>query len=464
MFLRLQTGHNRAFYMRVLATALPMIGQNAVTMLVSMVDNLMVGQLSDAGIAGVAIINNNLIFIFNLCLFGAAAGAGIFTTQFYGSGDYAGVRHTFRFKLYLSGLLTVLGIGVFLLWGDKLIGLYLQADGDPELASQTLHYAGRYLKIMLWGLVPFAVTNAYAGTLKVCGSPTIALVASVGATVTNLVGNWILIFGNLGAPAMGVEGAAVATVLSRYVELGILVIWTHCNTKKLPYVKGLYRSLRIPLSLLKAILRKGMILLVNEAMWAFGMAFLNQCYSVWGQDVNAALSVSSIMFNMASVVFKGLGVTVGIITGQMLGADVSKEELRSANVRMTLMSIGSGILFGGLMAALSGWFPGLYEIKDSARYIASGLILIAACDVLLQSYIFPVYFTLRAGGRTLTTFLFDCGSIWLISLPLAFILSRYSSLHVFTIYAIVTGVDVIKSAIGFFLMRSGTWMQKLTTK
>lgn len=462
MFLRLQTGRDRSFYMRVLATALPMIGQNAITMFVSMLDNLMVGQLSTAQIGGVTIINNNLIFIFNLCLFGGAAGAGIFTTQFYGSGDNDGIRHAFRFQLYMSLIITALGTGIFLLGADQLIGLYLQADGDPELAKDTLYYAGKYLKIMLWGLVPFAITNAYAGTLKVCGHPSVALVASIGATVTNLVGNWILIFGNLGAPAMGIEGAAVATVISRYVELAILLIWTHSNTKKLPYVKGLYRSFRIPVSFLRAVITKGMLLLVNEAMWSFGMAFLNQCYSVWGQDVNAALGISSTMFNMASIAFKALGTTVGIITGQMLGANVPEKELRSANTKMTLMSIGSGILFGGLMAALSGWFPSLYETTGSVRFIATGLILVAACDVLLQSYIFPVYFTLRAGGKTMATFLFDCGSIWLLSLPLAFFLSRYSTLHIFVIYGIVTGVDVIKCLVGLVMIRRGTWIQQLT--
>lgn len=454
----------KAFYRRVIVTALPMMVQNFITTFVSMLDNLMVGQLSTAQIGGVTIINNNLLFIFYLCLFGGAAGAGIFTTQFYGSGDREGIRHAFRFKLYVSLLLTALGMVVFLVFGDSLIGLYLQADGDPQLAADTLYYSKKYLKIMLWGIVPFAVTNAYAGTLKVCGHPTVAMMASLGATVTNLVGNWILIFGNLGAPAMGIEGAAIATVLSRFVEMGILVIWSHANTAKLPYMKGLYRSLRISGSLLKAILTKGMPLLLNEAMWSFGMAFLNQCYSVWGQDVNAAMGISSTLFNLASISFKSLGATVGILTGQMLGAGVTEKAVRKANDRMTVLSLGTGVLFGCLMAAAGGAFPQLYQTTASVRTIATGLILIAACDVLLQAYIYPVYFTLRAGGKTMITFFFDCGSIWLLSLPLAFFLSRYSSLHVFAIYGIVTGVDVIKCAVGWFMIRSGTWIQKLTVE
>ncbi len=455
---------NRAFYRRVFATALPMMGQNAITMFVSMLDNLMVGQLSTAQIGGVTIINNNLIFIFNLCLFGCVAGAGIFTTQFYGSGDNDAIRYTFRFKIYVSLLVTAIGIGVFLLGGDRLIGLYLTGEGDAQLAEDTLRYAKQYLDIMLWGLIPFALTTSYAGTLKVCGHPTVSMVASICATVANLLGNWILIFGNLGAPEMGIAGAAIATVISRYVEFAVLAVWSHTQTRQAPYMKGLYRGVYIPGRILRAILPKSVMLLVNEAMWSFGMAFLNQCYSVWGQDVNAALGISATMYNMASVSFKSLGATVGTITGQMLGANTEKGELRRANNRMTVLSVAAGVLFGGTIAACSGVFPKLFDTTDSVRSLATGLILIASCEVLFQSYIYPVYFTLRAGGKTTATFLFDCGSIWLLSLPLAFFLSRFSSLHVFAIYGMVTGMNVIKCVVGMFMLRSGTWMQKLTVK
>ena len=455
---------DRAFYRKVFATALPMMAQNAITMFVSLLDNLMVGQLSTAQIGGVTIINNNLVFIFNLCLFGGVAGAGIYTTQFYGSGDNESIRYAFRFKLYVSLLLTAIGTAIFLLFGDRLIGLYLRGQGDPQLATDTLRYAKEYLGIMLWGLLPFALTTAYTGTLKVCGHPTVSMVASVCATVTNLVGNWVLIFGNLGAPAMGIAGAAIATVISRYVEFGVLAIWAHTHTVAVPYVKGLFKSFYIPARILRAITSKSLMLLLNEAMWSFGMAFLNQCYSVWGQDVNAALGISSTMYNMASVSFKSLGATVGIITGQMLGADTEVSELRKANKRMTILSVVGGALFGGTIAAMSGVFPKLFDTTDSVRTLATGLILIASCDVLLQSYIYPVYFTLRSGGQTTATFLFDCGSIWVLSLPLAFVLSRYSSLHVFAIYGIVTGVDVIKCIVGKFMLSKGTWIHKLTVK
>ncbi len=455
---------DRAFYRRVLAVALPIIAQNAITNFVSLLDNLMVGQLSTAQIGGVTIVNNNLLFIFTLCVFGGAAGAGIFTTQFFGSGNQEGIRHTFRFKLLVCAALALLAVGLFLVFGDSLIGLYLRGEGDGAVAADTLFYGRQYMLVMLIGLLPFALTNAYAGTLRECGHATVPMVAGLIATGVNLIFNYILIFGHFGAPAMGVVGAAVATVISRYVELAIVVFWTHSHSRLLPFVKGLYRSLYIPGRLLKAIVIKGMPLLLNEGLWSLGMAMLNQCYSFCSLDVVPALSISTTLCNLLSVVFRSLGNTVGIITGQMLGADRPEQELRSENRKMTALCVASGLVFGALMVAISSIYPKLYNTTDAVRQLAAGLIIISALDIPLQAYIFPVYFTLRSGGKTVATFLFDCGAIWGLSLPLAFLLSRFTPMGILSIFAICTGVDVIKCVIGAYMIRSGSWIQNLTVQ
>lgn len=455
---------DKAFYRRVLAIALPIIAQNLITNFVSMLDNIMVGQLSTAQISAVTIANNNLLFIFNLCLFGGAAGAGIFTTQFHGSGDADGIRHSFRFKILICLAITILGCGIFLGFSEPLIALYLQGEGDPALAAETLYYGRQYIFIMLLGMLPFAMTNAYASTLRECGHPTVPMIASLAATVINLFFNYVFIFGNLGAPAMGVAGAAIATVIARYAEFLFVFLWTHRNTAKNPYVSGLYRSLYIPSSLLKSIAIRGLPLLVNEGLWSLGMALLNQSYSFCSLDVVPALSISTTIYNLAAVVFRSLGNTVGIITGQMLGACRPKEEIRSDNNKMCALCVVSGVVFAGLSAALSVAFPAIYNTTDSVRWLSTQLILISAIAMPLQAYIFPVYFTLRAGGRTVETFLFDCGSIWILCIPIAFILSRFTGLHITVIYALCQGVDFLKCIIGYRMIKKGDWIQNLTVK
>lgn len=455
---------DRLFYKRVLGIATPIILQNAITNFVSLLDNLMVGQLSNAELGGVTIVNNNLIFIFMLALYGGAAGAGIFTTQYYGAGDDKGVRYTFRFKMLVSFLLTVVGIGIFLCFGNQLIGLYLKGEGDPRLAADTLHYAKEYLTIMLIGLLPFAVTNAYAGTLRECGQPMVPMVASFIATGANLVGNYILIFGHFGAPQLGVAGAALSTVISRFIEMGIVVIWAHGHSKRLSFMKGLYRSLYIPAPLFKSIVKKGMPLLINESGYSMGLAILNQCYSVCGLAVVPALSISTTVYNLFSVVYRSLGNTVGIITGQMLGAGRPAQEVKDENRKMTAFGVFSGVLFGSLLIALSGIIPDMYNTTRDVKKLAMWFIIISSLAMPLQAYIFPVYFTLRSGGKTLITLAFDCGANWLISIPIAFILSRFTGAPILLIFSLCHSVDIIKSLFGWYLIRKGTWIQNLTVK
>ena len=453
---------DRAFYRRVFAVAVPIIIQNAITNFVALLDNIMVGQLATAQISGVTIVNNNLMFIFNICLFGASAGAGIFTTQFKGSDDQEGIRHTLRFKLMICSLLSVVGILAFTFWSDPLIGLYLTGEGSPQLAADTLAAGREYLFMMIWGMAPFAITNAYASTLRECGHPKVPMVAGIIATMVNLVFNYVLIFGHFGAPAMGVRGAALATVLSRYVEMVIVLAWTHLKPEHCPYARGLYRSTHIPGQLLGDIIKKGMPLLLNEFMWTIGMAFVNQCYSTCGLDVVPAMSISTTIYNLAAVVFRSLGNTVGIFMGQMMGAHRPKDELMDTNRKMTALGVFAGVVFGGLVMALSGVFPMLYNTTDEVRLLATRALLISGALMPLQAYSFPIYFTMRAGGKTVITTLFDCGSIWILYLPFAFLLSRFTALPFLAIYAICNSMDLIKCIAGYLIIRSGTWIQYLT--
>ena len=452
---------DKAFYRRVLGIAVPIIVQNGITNFVSLLDNIMVGQVGTIPMSGVSIVNG-LIFVFNLCVFGASSGAGIFTAQFHGSNDDEGVRYTFRFKLMICLLLALLGGTVFALKGSALVGLYLTGEGEAATAAGALEYGMKYLAIMLWGFLPFAVANAYASTLKECGNTFVPMLAGIAAVMVNLCLNYVLIFGHFGAPKMGVEGAALATVISRYVELAILAGWVHANRKRNPFIVGAYRSPYLPGKLLKSIVIKGMPLLVNEALWSTGMAFMNQCYSTCGLDVVPAMNISSTLFNLASVVFLSLGNAVGIIMGQMLGAGRTETEVRDSNRKLIALSISSGVFFGLVMASCSVLFPKIYNTTDAVRHLATWLICINAVNMPFDAYVNATYFTLRSGGQTLVTFLFDSCFVWTCSVPLAYCLSRFTDLSILPLFTICLSTNLIKCAIGAFMLKQGKWIQNLT--
>ena len=452
--------NNKHFNRRILAVALPMMIQNGITNFVQMLDNVMVGQVGTIPMSGVAIVNQ-LMFVFNLCIFGATSGAGIFTAQFVGREDHEGIRHTFRFKILVGMLLSALGAGIFLTFGRNLIGLYLTGEGTPADAAATMDYALRYLRVMLLGLVPFALSNAYSGTLREIGETKVPMIAGIIAVFVNLIGNYILIFGHFGAPELGVVGAAVATVISRYVELAIVAIWTHTHGKTHPFILGALRSFHIPRKLTGDIIRKGMPLLINEFLWSTGMAFLSQCYSTRGLDVVAAFNIATTISQLSNVVFLSLGNAVGILMGQMLGAGVDRETVLRDNKRMIRLCVTVCFVVGAVTMALSGVFANLYNTTDAVRSIAVGLICLTAVMMPVNSYNNAMYFTLRSGGQTFITFLFDSGFSWGVCVPVAFVLSRFTTLPILPLYGICVGVDIFKIFIGKPLLNKGVWINRI---
>ena len=281
---------DRAFYAEVVSIVVPIIIQNTVSNVVSLLDNVMVGRVGTLQMSAVAIVNQ-LLFVFNLCIFGGLAGAGIFATQFAGAKDDEGVRHCFRMKWYIALAMLAAACCVFLAMPQKLITSYLAQGTDTADAASTLAYGMDYLMVMLAGLLPFAVSQIYAGTLREVGETKLPMLASIIGILVNLVFNYLLIFGSFGFPKLGVTGAAIATVLSRYVEMTIIVVYTHLRSTRYPFIRGAYRSPYVPGCLVGDIMRRGMPLLVNEFLWSSGMAVLLQCYSVRGLDVVAALSL-----------------------------------------------------------------------------------------------------------------------------------------------------------------------------
>ena len=452
---------DRRFYKQVLHIGIPIVIHNTITNLVSLLDNIMVGRIGTLEMGGVAVVNQ-IIFVFNLCIFGVCAGAGIFSAQYYGKGDDTGLRHTFRFKILSSILFSALFMGVFLLFWEPLIRLYLQGEGTVEDIAGTLESGKIYLTTMLWGMIPFALSNAYSTTLRECSQTAVPMAAGITAVFVNLFLNFVLIFGHFGAPAMGVQGAALATVISRYVELAIVAVWTHCNGKKHPFIRGAYRSLHIPGALMKPMVIRSTPLMCNEILWGAGIAFLNQCYSTCGLIVMNAVNISSTINNLASVVNMTLGSTIGILMGQFMGAGHSREEIMRDNRRLTFLTFFCGIVFGGIQAAIAGVFPHLYNTTDDIRQLATQMILVTAFLKPFTSVMYSAYFTLRSGGKTTITFLYDSGVLWTLNIPLAFCLTRFTGMPILPVFFLCQMPDVIKMCIGIFMVKKGTWVQNIT--
>lgn len=453
---------DRAFYQSMLAILLPVVLQNGLTNLVSLLDNIMVGSVGTEQMSGVSIVNQ-LLFVFNLCIFGGLAGAGIFTAQFFGKGDQEGVRYTLRFKLITSAVLLVLGITIFSCFNHPLISLYLHEGSETGDIAATAAYGMDYVGVMLWGLLPFALQQVYASTLRECGETVVPMKAGIIAILINLVFNYIFIFGKFGAPVMGVKGAALATVMARYVECAIIVVWAHTHKTEVPYIMGVYRSLRVPLHLVRDIFKKGMPLLANEFLWSAGMATLTQCYSTRGLAVIASMNICSTISNLFSVVWMSMGTVVAIMIGQQLGAsqfDRAKSTLR----KLIVVSLGGAVAIAVVMVGFSSLFPMLYNTTAEVRGIASKLLIIVALAGPVNAFCHCCYFTLRSGGKTWITFLFDSVYLWVLSIPLARLLTGATAWPIIPIYICCTYIDIIKAIAGGILLKKGVWVNNIVDK
>lgn len=452
---------DKAFYKMVLLIAVPIMIQNGITNFVGLLDNIMIGQIGTEQMSGVAIVNQ-LLFVYNLCLFGAVSGAGIFTAQYYGQKNPEGIRHTVRFKLWIVTAITLITVLLFLLTGDSLISFYLRGEGTVESAAATLRYGRQYLTIMLPGLIPFALMQVYSSTLRECGQTVLPMKAGVIAVFVNLILNYILIYGKFGMPALGVQGAAIATILSRIVEAAIVLIHTHTHQKENPFVTGLYTTLKVPANLMTKIIVKGTPLLLNETLWAAGIAMLTQCYSMRGLNVIAALNISNTINNVFNIVFIALGDSVAIIVGQLLGAG-KMAEARDTDNKMIAFSVFSCTLVAMVMLMLARVFPLLYNTDGEVRSLAARFIMITALFMPQNAFLHASYFTLRSGGKTVITFLFDSVFVWCVSVPIAYLLSHFTVLPVLAVFVFVQMGDWIKCAIGFVLVKKGVWLQNIVS-
>lgn len=450
---------DRDFYRRILLIALPMIGQNAITSFVSFLDNIMVGMIGTEQMSGVAIVNQ-LVFVFNICIFGGVSGAGIFGTQFYGKGDYEGQKYAFRFK-FISAMV-LLGIALLLgnFFSTELIQLYLSDSGEVGDIGLALMYGEQYLSIMLFGLVPFALGQTYVSSIRETGHTLIPMLAGFAAMITNLVLDILLIFGIGPFPVLGVQGAALATVIARFVECTIVILWTHTHKEQNPYIKGAYRSLYIPKHILKDILVKGTPLMLNEMFWATGMTTIVQCYAVRGLEVVAAQNISSTITNLFNIVYLQLGGCISIIIGQLLGAG-KLEEAKETNRKLIFFNVTCCVGVALIMMIVGRWFPNIYATEESIKELARVFIVIAAAVMPLNAFCHCTYFTLRSGGKTVVTFLFDSVYTWVLVIPVATFLAKHTMLPITWVFFLVQSMEFVKAIIGFFMVKSGVWLQNI---
>ena len=454
---------DKNLFKRTLLLAIPIMIQNGISNAVGLVDNLMVGSQGTEAIVAVSIAGQ-LMFVFWLALFGALSGPGIFGAQYYGNGDLDGVRDIFRIKMWFAIGCGILGILIFFNFDTFLLGLYMKGQSEEIDAALAMKLAKEYLRIMLMGIPFIIITQVYATSLRETDESFKPMVAGVISVLVDVVFNYFLIFGNFGFPKLGVAGAAYATVIARVAEFFVLIVWSHARSKKHEFLQGIYKTLKVSKpKIILPVVKKSLPIMLNEFFWAGAIAFMTQCYSVRGLDVLAGLNISNAICNLLNVVFIALGNAVGIVIGQMLGAGEFKKA-KDSSLRLMWFTAAICTVLTVILVVLSGWFPTLYDTTDSAKSMATKFIIITALFFPLQGYLNSMYFTIRSGGKTVITFIFDSVFSWTVCASCAYVLAHFTKLNIIGIYITIQSLDFIKVIVGYIMIKKEIWVSNLVTE
>ena len=445
-----------SFYRRALAIALPVMLQQLVQSLVSLVDQFMVAGLGDVMMSGVN-ISGQFIFVFQVLLNTMCMACGIFMTQYYGAGDRAGMGHALRLKLIAAGTVSLIFIALGLAVPRGMLGLMVIGNSD---AGAILDYGVQYIRIMTLSAIPFCVSVVIASSMREIGSVRTPLVISVLSTLINTFFNYTLIYGHFGAPRLEVRGAAWATVIALCSQ-AVMFLFVYF-VKKPPFAVPMRGLLRVDRRLAGRVARKGSLVLFSEMAWVLAETAQTAIYNGrGGADVVSGMASSFAIANLFFVAFGGVMTAVGVILGKSLGAGDLDNARRD---KRWLMS--ASVVFGFMMT-LVGLLTTLLVPVVFGR-LSPGAVSICRRMVLLLAAIMPVWLwqnamlaVSRAGGDTAMGVWTDAVITLAVIVPGMFALARFTSVGPVEMYAVTKLADLLKLVLMLLWIRRGRWLVNL---
>lgn len=444
---------DKLFYKSMLAIAIPIALQNLIISAVNMVDTLMISSLGQSSIAAVGLANQ-VFFFYILLTFGINSGSSIFIAQYWGKDDIPSIRKILGLALSISISVGIIFTILAFFFPKFLMGLLIQ---DPEV----INLGSKYLRVVSLSYIVTAISFAYSVALRTTGNPNIPMKISAISFVTNTVFNYILIFGKLGVPAMGVEGAAWGTVIARLVEVCITFYAVYASRGPLAAsIKELFVWTK---EFLTRYIKTTYAVVLAEGAWSLGQVLYSIAYARLGEEATAAVQLTNTIQNIFFVLIRGLANACTVMVGNKIGGGGEEEAYEYAKKFMILSTI-SGLILGVIMATtpkltlmfFKGLEPGLYDVSYK---LLTFMGLTFAIRVYNSTGIVGV---LRGGGDTTFGMILDITSVWLIGVPLAFIGAVTLKLPVYYLFLLITIEEIFKVVVSTPRMLSKKWIKNIT--
>ncbi|MDE8051231.1 MATE family efflux transporter [Erysipelothrix rhusiopathiae] len=441
---------DKDFYKKALFIAIPLMLQQLISTSVNLLDNLMIGQLGDHALSGVATVNRYFI----IAVFGTngvIAASAVFMAQFFGARDEEHMKQTFRFSILTSMLIMSTFVILALLFPGNIIRFFVK---DPKVIEQGM----RYIYVCALAFIPNLFTLSIAGSMRATGDSKTPLVASVISMITNFCFNYCLIYGNFGAPRLGVLGGAIGTFIARCVELTFISYFL--VTGNYAFKTRIRDMFDISRTLVKRITAKAFPLALNEVLWASGMALLLRLYATRGAEVISGYSIATTVSDMFFTMNAGMSVAITILVSQPLGAN-KLDEARENGYRLLGFGVILSAVFGTLLLGSTFMIPKIYSVSAEAMWTAQTFLRIQA--PLFSIYVINTtcYFILRAGGDTRSTLMLDSGYMWCVNLVAVGVATYTTDLSILWLYIIGQSTDVLKMMLALRFVNKEKWIVNL---
>ncbi|MBN1519742.1 MAG: MATE family efflux transporter [Spirochaetales bacterium] len=448
-----------SFYREALAVALPVMAQQLIQSLVSLIDNFMVAGLGDASMAAVNVANQ-VNFIYFVLTFTLSGAGGVYMSQYRGAGDHEGMRQAFRFKAIMTLGLSALYMAICQIMPESLIGVMTLGNSARH---EIIALGGEYLRTVSWLFLPMALSQSVGSAYREIGRPKVPLAISVCATLVNTFLNWVWIYGNLGAPRLGVMGAALATNVARAAEFGAFMLYKAIDKPGFHVPLSKLLAARWPLFL--EILRKSGLMVLSEASWVVSETVTTALYNGrGGAEVVAGMSAGWAIANIFFLVFTGIHVATGVVIGGALGADRLDEARQKARWMMS-GSVVAGAVLGAIQTASLLAVPLVFmNLTREATAVTSGLIVVISVYLPLWSLLNAQFAVARSGGDMMMGVAVDVGVTYTLFIPGAFALALLTPVGPVVMYAILKLSDFAKWYVAQRWLRKERWVVNLAKK
>lgn len=447
--------NDREYFRQLAQVAAPIALQNLLMSSLNMVSVILLGQLGETAVTAVGLAGQ-IFFLLNLILFGIMSGSAMFTAQLWGRADVGNIRRVLGLAVKLGLAVALIFWALAIFWPEAVLGFY---SSDPQVIA----LGARFLRIFGWSYLPFALTFAYSAVTRSTGNVRLPLVVSVSALALNTLAAWALIFGELGLPKMGTDGAALAGLLARLFECVFLLLMIYRSSDN-PSAASLADLLSLDPAFAWRVLQPVFPVIANETLWSFGITTYNAIYAHIGTDAFAAMSIVSTIDQLAFVGFLGIGNATAILVGNVIGRGESEKAFAYAGRSLGLQIFGA--LMMGALVALFGWmFFRFYRVSPTVIENARQVLMVMAAGMWIRAAnMVIVVGILRSGGDTRFSLVLDGFVIWLVGVPLAALGAFVLHWPIALVYLLAQTEELTKFIAGVWRYFSRRWMNDLSQR